>query len=171
MIPLVARGIASLAARMISRNPRLGKNLITLFRGESFPQRNVKAMKDSAKHFKTTFAAMKRDKLGGQWYTPNPEHAGAYASGLFSKIKKIKVTPAELKAFYRYKEKINKRPVKYSMKKLLGLPNPPTHGVTPSPHHVIVPRYKLKTLPSTTDWLVQEKLKNMWRGIGGLLNR
>ena len=76
-------GIASLAARMMARNPRLGKNLITLFRGESFPQRiTVKAMKDSAKHFKTTFAAMKRDKLGGQWYTPNPEHAAAYASGL-----------------------------------------------------------------------------------------
>ena len=169
MLPIVARGIASLAARMISRNPRLGKNLISLFRGESFPQRNVKAMKDSAKHFKTTFAAMKRDKLGGQWYTPNPEHARAYASGLFSKVKKIKVTPAELKAFYRYKEKINKRPVKYSMKKLLGLPNPPTHGVTPSPHHVIVPRYKLKTLPSTTDWLIKEKLRNRLYGIRSLL--
>ena len=31
MIPLVARGIASLAGRMISRNPRLGKNLLSLF--------------------------------------------------------------------------------------------------------------------------------------------
>ena len=171
MLPIVARGIASLAARMISRNPRLGKNLITLFRGESFPQRNISSMKSTAKHFKTTLAEMKKDTLSGQWFTPNPEHARAYASGLFSKVKKIKVTPAELKAFYRYKEKVNRRPVKYSMKKLLGLPDPPTHGVTPSPHHVIVPRYKLKTLPSTTDWLVQEKLKNLWRGIGGLLNR
>ena len=32
MIPLVARGIASLAGRMITRNPRLGKNLLDLFK-------------------------------------------------------------------------------------------------------------------------------------------
>ena len=31
MIPIVARGIASLAGRMIARNPRLGKNLLSLF--------------------------------------------------------------------------------------------------------------------------------------------
>ena len=169
MIPIVARGIASLAGRMISRNPRLGKNLISLFRGESFPQRNLKGFKDKAKFFKTTIPEIKKDTLSGQWFTPNPEHAGAYASGLFSKIKKIKVTPAELKAFYRYKEKVNRRPVKYSVKKLRGLPNPPTHGVTPSPHHVIVPRYKLKTLPSTTDWLIKEKLRNRLYGIRSLL--
>ena len=163
MIPLVARGLASLAARMISRNPRLGKNLITLFRGESFPQRNVKAMKDSAKHFKTTFAAMKRDKLGGQWYTPNPEHARAYASGLFSKVKEIKVTPAELKAFYRYKDKVNRRKVPFTVR------DDVYHGVTESPAHVIVPRYKLKTLPSTKDWLIKEKLRNRLYGIRSLL--
>ena len=171
MLPIVARGIASLAGRLMTRNPRLGKNLISLFRGESFPQRNLQSFKTSAKFFKTTIPEIKKDTLSGQWFTPNPDHARSYASGLFSKIKEIKVTPKELAAFYRYKDKVNKRPVKYSMKKLLGLPNPPTHGVTPSPHHVIVPRYKLKTLASTTDWLVQEKLKNMWRGIGGLLNR
>jgi len=34
MLPLVARGIASLAGRMMTRNPRLGRNLITLYRGE-----------------------------------------------------------------------------------------------------------------------------------------
>jgi hypothetical protein len=169
MLPLVARGLMSLAGRMMARNPRIGKNLITLFRGESFPQRNVKAMKDSAKHFKTTFAEMKRDKLGGQWYTPTRDHAKAYASGLFSKIKEIKVTPKELEAFYRYKDKVNKRPMKYSMKKLLNLPDPPTHGVTTSRYHVIVPRYKLKTLPSTTDWLVKEKLRNRLYGIRSLL--
>ena len=169
MLPIVARGIASLAGRMMTRNPRLGKNLITLFRGESFPQRNIKSMKSTAKYFNTTLDKMKKDTLSGQWYTPNPDHARAYASGLFSKLKKIKVTPKELAAFYRYKDRINKRPVKYSVKKLLGLPNPPTHGVTPSPHHVIIPRYKLKTLPSTTDWLVKEKLRNKLYGIRSLL--
>ena len=45
MIPLVARGIASLAGRMLARNPQLGKNIfsllrkkpkgITLYRGET----------------------------------------------------------------------------------------------------------------------------------------
>ena len=169
MLPIVARGIASLAARMISRNPRLGKNLISLFRGESFPQRNISSLKSTAKHFNTTLAEMKKDTLSGQWYTPNRDHARAYASGLFSKIKKVKVTPEELAAFYRYKHRINKRPVKYSMKKVLGLPNPPTHGVTPSPSHVIIPRYKLKTLPSTKDWLIKEKLRNRLYGIRSLL--
>ena len=169
MIPLVARGIASLAGRMIARNPRLGKKLISLFRGESFPQRNISSMKSTAKHFRTTLDEMKKDKLSGQWFTPNPDHARSYASGLFSKIKEIKVTPKELAAFYRYKDRINRRPVKYSMKKLLNLPDPPTHGVTTSPHHVIVPRYKLKTLPSTTDWLIKEKLRNRLYGIRSLL--
>jgi len=169
MLPIVARGLLSLASRMIARNPRLGKNLITLFRGESFPQRNISSMKSSAKHFKTTLAEMKKDKLSGQWFTPNRDHARAYASGLFSKIKKVKVTPEELAAFYRYKHRINKRPVKYSMKKLLGLRDPPTHGVTASPHHVIIPRYKLKNLPSTTDWLIKEKLHNRLYGIRSLL--
>ena len=171
MLPLVARGIMSLAGRLAARNPRLGKNLISLYRGESFPQRNISSMKSTAKHFKTTLAEMKKDKLSGQWYTPNRDHARAYASGLFSNVQKIKVTPKELAAFYRYKDKINRRPVKYSVKKRLNLPDPPTHGVTTSPHHVVVPRYKLRNLPSTKDWLVQEKLKDMWRGIGGLLNR
>ena len=164
-------GIASLAGRMMARNPRLGKKLISLFRGESFPQRNLQSFKTSAKFFKTTIPEIKKDTLSGQWFTPNPDHARSYASGLFSKIKEIKVTPKELAAFYRYKDKVNRRPVKYSVKRLRGLPDAPTHGVTTSPHHVIVPRYKLKNLPSTSDYLIKKKLKNLWRGIGGLLNR
>ena len=32
MIPIVARGIASLAGRMITRNPQLGKNIFSLLR-------------------------------------------------------------------------------------------------------------------------------------------
>ena len=169
MLPLVARGIMSLAGRLAARNPRLGKNLISLYRGESFPQRNLAGFKDKAKFFKTTIPEIKKDTLSGQWFTPNRAHAKAYASGLFSNVQKIKVTPKELAAFYRYKDKINRRPVKYSMKKLLGLPDPPTHGVTTSPHHVIIPRYKLKNLPSTKDWLIKEKLRNRLYGIRSLL--
>ena len=52
MIPIVARGIASLAGRLIARNPRLGKNLLSLFRGESFPQRNILSNPNSHNCFK-----------------------------------------------------------------------------------------------------------------------
>ena len=34
MLPIVARGIASLAGRMMTRNPRIGKNLLNLFNKE-----------------------------------------------------------------------------------------------------------------------------------------
>ena len=167
MLPIVARGIASLAGRMISRNPRLGKNLISLFRGESFPQRNISSMKSTAKHFKTTLAEMKKDKLSGQWYTPNRDHARSYAAGLFSKLKEIKVTPKELAAFYRYKDKVNKTNVKFSVAAQMGRPF--KQHITESPSHVIIPRYKLKTLPSTKDWLIKEKLRNRLYGIRSLL--
>ena len=49
MIPLVARGIASLAGRMIARNPRLGKKIfdllkrpkgITVYRGQNVVHRS-----------------------------------------------------------------------------------------------------------------------------------
>ena len=126
-------------------------DLINLYRGESFPQRNIKSMKDSAKYFNTTLDDMLKDNLSGQWYTPNPDHAQAYASGIFSKIKKLKVTPKELEAFYRYKNRINKTRIKYANRKDFR------HGVTTSPHHVIVPRYKLKTMPSETDYLSEFK--------------
>ena len=62
----------------------------------------------TAKHFKTTLAEMKKDKLSGQWYTPTSDHARSYASGLFSKVKEVKVTPQELAAFYRYKDNFDK---------------------------------------------------------------
>ena len=167
MIPLVARGIASLAGRLAMRNTRLGKNLISLFRGESFPQRNISSLKSTAKYFNTTLPKMKKDTLSGQWYTPNPDHAKSYASGLFSKVKEVKVTPKELAAFYRYKDKVNKTNVKFSRAAQMGRPF--KQHITESPSHVIIPRYKLKTLPSTTDWLIKEKLRNRLYGIRSLL--
>jgi hypothetical protein len=136
-------------------------DLINLYRGESFPQRNMKSMKDTAKYFKTTLDEIKKDSLSGQWYTPNPEHAQAYASGILSKIKKLKVTPKELEAFYRYKAKLNKTRVKYANRKDVRF------GVTPSPHHVIVPRYKLRELPSETDYRIEDKIMGRYQN-GGL---
>ena len=167
MIPLVARGIASLAGRLAMRNPRLGKNLISLYRGESFPQRNISSLKSTAKYFNTTLPKMKKDTLSGQWYTPNRDHARSYAAGLFSKLKEIKVTPKELAAFYRYKDKVNKTNVKFSVAAQMGRPF--KQHITESPSHVIIPRYKLKTLPSTKDWLIKGKLRNRLYGIRSLL--
>ena len=138
----------------LKKPPKTGG--ITLFRGESFPPRNLEAAKSTAKHFGTTLDKIKKDTLSGQWYTPNYDHARAYASGLFSKVKKVNVTPAELAAFHKYKRLVNKTNVKWSEAARLGRPF--KQRVTTSPHHVIVPRYKLKELPSTTDWLVKDKL-------------
>ena len=136
-------------------------DLINLYRGESFPQRNIKSLKDSAKYFNTTLDDMLKDNLSGQWYTPNPDHAQAYASGLLSKIRKLKVTPKELEAFYRYKRRLNKTEIKYANRRGFK------HGVTPSPHHVIVPRYKLKEMPIENDYLIRQKLKGNFKE-GGL---
>ncbi len=121
------------------------QKMIRLFRGESFPQRNIKGFKDKAKFFKTTIPEIKKDTLSGQWFTPNQAHAKAYLSRP-GQMKYVDVTPAELESFNRYKAKVNKRPVKYSVKKMQGLPDAPTHGVTTSPHHQVIPRYKLKQM-------------------------
>ena len=109
------------------------------------PQRNIKGFKDSAKHWGTTVAEMKKDTLSGQWFTPTQAHAKSYLARP-GQMKYVDVTPQELEAFNRYKAKVNKRPVKYSTMKKLGLPDPPTHGVTESFHHQIIPRYKLKEM-------------------------
>ena len=138
-------------AKKIVEDPKL----IRLFRGESFPQRNVKALKSSAKHWGTTLAEMKKDTLSGQWFTPTQAHATSYLSRP-GQMKYVDVTPQELEAFNRYKAKVNKRPVKYSRKKLEGLPDAPTHGVTESFHHQIIPRYKLKEMEKAG------RLKTKW---------
>ena len=128
-------------AKKLSEDPKL----IRLFRGESFPQRNIKSMKDTAKQFGTTLDEIKKDTLSGQWFTPNQRHASAYLAKP-GRMKYVDVTPAELESFNKYKERVNKRPVKYSAMKVEGLPNPPTHGVTTSEFHQIIPKYKLKQM-------------------------
>ena len=137
--PRLRSGEIITKALSLSEDPKL----IRLFRGESFPQRNIKSMKESAKHFGTTLAEMKKDALSGQWYTPNQEHASAYLSRP-GQMKYVDVTPAELEAFNKYKTRANKAKMKYSTKAKLGLPDAPTHGITESPHHQVIPRYKLK---------------------------
>ena len=131
------------------------QKLIRLFRGESFTQRNIKALKDRGKHWGASLAEMKKDTLSGQWFTPTQTHASSYLSRP-GQMKYVDVTPQELESFNRYKDKVNKRPVKYSTKKKLGLPDAPTHGVTESFHHQIIPRYKLKEMEKAG------RLKTKW---------
>ena len=99
MIPLVARGIASLAGRLISRNPRLGKNLlnlfkkpkgITLYRGE--PSKPFYSLKDQAKHMygegtKSIFFKENplREAAAGRWFSSRPLDVTSYAGrGVYS---------------------------------------------------------------------------------------
>ena len=119
------------------------QKLIRLFRGESFPQRNTKAFKDTAKHFGTTVDAIKKDTLSGQWYTPNQTHAASYLDKP-GRMKYVDVTPAELAAFNKYKDRVNKTNVKWSERALEG--NPFKQDITTSPHHQVIPRYKLKQM-------------------------
>ena len=119
------------------------QKLIRLFRGESFPQRNIKAMKRSAKHFGTTLAEMKKDKLSGQWFTPEQSHAGAYLARP-GQMKYVDVTPAELEAIDKFKTKVNQTNVKFSEAARMGKPF--KQSVTTSPAHKIIPRYKLKQM-------------------------
>ena len=147
--------VANANPERIAKKLSEDQKLIRLFRGESFPQRNIKGFKDKAKFFKTTIPEIKKDTLSGQWFTPTQEHASSYLSRP-GQMKYVDVTPAELESFNRYKARVNKRPVKYSVKKLEGLPDPPTHGVTESFHHQLIPRYKLKEMEKAG------RLKTKW---------
>jgi hypothetical protein len=119
----------------INKEPQ---KLIRLFRGESFPQRNTEGMKSLAKNFNTSLDAIKKQSLSGQWFTPNQQHSLSYLSAP-GRMKYVDVTPAELESFNRYKDRVNKTNLKYSAR-------PIKQNVTTSPHHQIIPRYKLKEM-------------------------
>ena len=80
MIPLVGRGIASLAGRMMTRNPRLGKKLfdlfkkpkgITVYRGQNVVHRS--SLADAQK-------AMGSYGTGvGRWFSDDPKLAMRFA--------------------------------------------------------------------------------------------
>ena len=93
MIPLVARGLASLAGRMITRNPRLGKKIfdllrkkptegITVFRGEHFRLPGEASKASMAKMFddmsSVPYPGLRKQAMG-RWFTSDPKFARAYA--------------------------------------------------------------------------------------------
>ena len=111
MLPIVARGIASLAGRMMTRNPRIGKNLLNLFnkepkgiavyRGE--PWKNKSTLDQMAKWMYGPGKGGQHDnplRFGatGRWFTRDPKGARLYA-GLIEpgRIKKVILSPKELK--------------------------------------------------------------------------
>jgi len=90
MIPLVARGIASLAGRLIARNPGLGKKIfsllkrpkgITLYRGEHARLAGDASKASMAKMFDMSslpYPSLRKQAMG-RWFTSDPKFARAYA--------------------------------------------------------------------------------------------
>ena len=89
MIPLVARGIMSLAGRMIARNPRLGKKLfdlfkkdrgITLYRGEHARLPGDISKSEMAKSIYSTHKNDRLRKLAmGRWFSTDLKTARDFA--------------------------------------------------------------------------------------------
>ena len=91
MIPLVARGIASLAGRLIARNPRLGKKIfelikkpkgITVFRGEHFRLPGDASKASVAKMFDNLsslpYPGLRKQAMG-RWFSTDLRTARSYA--------------------------------------------------------------------------------------------
>ena len=97
MIPIVARGIASLAGRLIARNPRLGKNIfdllkkpkgITVFRGElakTMPKHEAaKALYGPDSVFAWKNPILRKQAIG-RWFTDEPKYARGFSGrGVYS---------------------------------------------------------------------------------------
>ena len=125
MLPIVARGIASLASRLIARNPGLGKKIfsllrkkptegITVFRGE--PWKSSSSIKDMAKWMYGPGIGSQSNKplrfgAAGRWFSTNPKSAGLHAgySGLgnWGRIKSVTLSPKELKLAKKLSRKIH----------------------------------------------------------------
>ena len=185
MISLVARGIASLAGRMITRNPRLGRKLISLYSGKGGRSFNVNAqIAKDAKEFGLSKDIIRKNIFKDQWWTTDKAQAMGYTN-LFkpsSQLWKTKVTPKELASFGKYVDRVNKtRSPVSKMAQLYGKPRirfpmpggsnlGMAYGEGVKKGTTIIPRYKLRQLEIVKDYLVKEKLKNLWKGIGGILN-
>ena len=91
MLPIVARGIASLAGRLIARNPRLGKKIfdllkrpsgITVFRGERARLFGDPSKASIAKMFDDVstlpYPGLRKQAMG-RWFSTDLRKARAYA--------------------------------------------------------------------------------------------
>lgn len=91
MLPLIARGIASLASRGIARNPVLRRKLfdlfkkdkgITLYRGENARLFDTPSKASMAKMFDNVstlpYPGLRKQAMG-RWFTSDPKFARSYA--------------------------------------------------------------------------------------------
>ena len=121
MLPIVARGIASLAGRMMTRNPRLGKNLISLFNKKP---KGIAVYRGEPWKTKSTLDQMAKWMYGpgtggqsnnplrfgatGRWFTRNPKGARLYAGVAEpGRIKKVILSPKELKIAEKLSKKLH----------------------------------------------------------------
>ena len=134
MIALVGRGIASLAGRMATRNPRLGKKIfdllkkpkgITVYRGEPWKSKDtlqemanmmygsgrIGVLKNLGKTVPSNATNPLRQAAAGRWFTDEPRWASRFAgySGLgnWGRIKSVTLSPKELKLAKKLSRKIH----------------------------------------------------------------
>ena len=158
MLPLVGRGIASLAGRMLARNPRLGKNLLSLFnkkpkgiavyRGEAWKNRSTLDQMAKMMYGPGTGRQSNnplRFGATGRWFTRDPQGARLYA-GLAEpgRIKKLVLSPKELKIAERLSKKL------HNVEKGLG-------------YGLIVPK---RALPKAKTDYLQTFITNFYKAIG-----
>jgi len=80
MIPLVARGIASLAGRLIARNPRLGKKIFDLLKRPSGSMRVWRGVEPAAAESRSAMLGTSYPySLKGRFFTTNLADAKWYA--------------------------------------------------------------------------------------------
>jgi len=159
-----------------------GKDKIKLYSGSvERPSNTWESFVEDAKMFDTTPEKIAKDKFKNQWFTPYKSYAEAFTSphDLKSKMRTVELTPKEIAIANRYKDKVNKIET-ISMRKKLGLPDPPKHHITTDENTVIIPRYKLRELEEAdrieTDYMILEKLKKkvgltQGGGVGSMFRR
>ena len=79
MLPIVARGIASLAGRMATRNPRLGKKIFDLFKKDKDITRVWRGVEPAHKGFSMLKGGAYPKGLKGRFFTTNLHDAKWYA--------------------------------------------------------------------------------------------
>ena len=134
MIALVGRGIASLAGRMATRNPRLGKKIfdllkkpkgITVYRGEPWKSKDtlqemanmmygsgrIGVLKNLGKTVPSNATNPLRQAAAGRWFTDEPRWASRFAGysgfGNLGRIKSVTLSPKELKLAKKLSDKIH----------------------------------------------------------------
>ena len=142
-----------------------GDKPIKLFSGQTKRASNImKSFKKDAEFFQTTPEKIAKGKFKDQWFTPYRDYAEGFydPSELSSTMRSVELTPKEIAMTKRYVKKMNKLDT-YSMKKLLGLDDPPKINLPLDDNTVMIPRIKLKKLKEEgrlkTEYRIPDKIK------------